>query len=131
MLGAHDRHDAGDGIGECATRCRIREFRALAYHELRDLLFYVRRGRERLRRRIEIRECGVACTVVCTQYDIDDLGLRLQEVLAHVERTKRIERDIAVDQLRAGLELGGRHVRMESGPSIDLTSSERDAPIGM
>src|SRR5471032_1521425 len=58
-------------------------------------------------------------------------GMLRQEFLAHVQEAVGIERHVPVQQPRAGFQLAGRHVWIESGPRIDLALFQRDAAIGV
>src|SRR5579883_737909 len=80
---------------------------------------------------VRMRQGPFARGLIDREHALDEVGMVLGEILAHIEEAIGVEIGIAEEEARALLELGLRHVRIEPGPGIDIAAFERDAAVGM
>jgi hypothetical protein len=132
LLGPYDPNDPGHGIVvTCVGDAVARIGRAFAQLQLRNAPFQMRRIGKQRRRFVRVRGGVLPRALVRVQHDGRKVTVLGEKILANVERTERVEGWIPVQQPRARIELRGRHVRIESGPRVDLSALERRASVGM
>src|SRR3546814_14295427 len=76
-------------------------------------------------------EGEVAGALVDLQHARDGFRILLSERLAHVQDAVGVEVGVAEEQPRARLQLGLRHVRVETCPGVDLSALKRAIAAGM
>src|SRR3546814_19540346 len=76
-------------------------------------------------------EGEVAGALVDLQHARDGFRILLSERLAYVQDAVGVEVGVAEEQPRARLQLGLRHVRVETCPGVDLSALQRAFAAGM